>query len=162
MIADNFPSLDYEFNTSSPERFYDCTKGTKRQKDCDIYRNELVSKLIFCPHCTTIVAVYNEEWHPSLLTYTRTYQFVPRNHRCTVAWWETRLKRGERYHCVHLPTNKLLAYPYPLWKQSHHGCNSIWDTLIIYFFMYPYHNFVLIFIINIQLCFILVNILHYL
>ena len=91
IAADNFPSQEYEFNTSRNSY----PKGAKCQHDADIYKDELFCKLLLCPLCGIIVAVYNEDWYNTSQTYYRHWRYVPGNHPCQRIFYNM-LRPGER------------------------------------------------------------------
>src|SRR5271167_1191750 len=104
---DNFPTEEFEFNTSH----YSYEEGAKRQYDGDVYSNTRFYKLLDCPHCCTIIAVYNEPWNRNFLTYDSEFVHVPQcPHRCKCNFYvfrECYRKRQEKTYCV--------AYPSPKW-----------------------------------------------
>ena len=100
IIADNFPSEEYEFITSH----YSEPHGAKCQHDANIYKDTRFYNLILCPHCKTIVALYNETWWNTPQTYDSHWQYTPRNHLCNVRDSNYPLLKGvRRYYCVPYP-----------------------------------------------------------
>jgi hypothetical protein len=101
----NFPSMDYEFVLTR----YEYPEGAKRQYDGDIYKGELFSKLLVCPCCDVIFAVFNQKWKNTPRTYRRNHVFIPEYHPCNNIYTllSPPLKGGERIYCF--------SYPYPKW-----------------------------------------------
>ena len=74
VTAENFPSLDYEYITTPHPytgAYYD-----KRDKHWESYRQHewhlypINSKLLKCPKCKVLVAVYNESYYDTPWIYT--------------------------------------------------------------------------------------------
>ena len=97
-LDNNFPSMEYEFVLSQ----YKYPEGAKRQHDGDIYKDVLFSKLLVCPLCDLIMAIFNEPWENTPNTYDSNYAFVPPYHPCHnfFTFMNPPLKRGERHYCV--------------------------------------------------------------
>jgi hypothetical protein len=102
----NFPSMEYEFILTQ----YEYPEGAQRQYDGDIYKGELFSKLLVCPLCELIMAVYQQKYNKTPQTYDPNYAFIPPYHPCHnfFTLMNPPLKSGERFYCF--------PYPYPKYK----------------------------------------------
>ena len=103
----NFPTQEYEFNTLP----YTYPEGAKCQHDADIYKDELFYKLLVCPYCDVIVALYQEKWGNTQQTYDRFYMYIPHNHPCRTFLHVLHpiLKPGECDYCI--------PYPRAMWHK---------------------------------------------
>src|SRR5271156_6832259 len=81
IIADNFPEEEYEFNTT-PQFYYREPEGTKILHNRDLYKDELFYKLLLCPICKIIIALYEEPYGNTPMTYNRNHEYIPRHTPC--------------------------------------------------------------------------------